>query len=196
MFGGNSKASSVQALEAELPIRRRAVLPSFKEIYRQYFELVWASARRFGVAPEAIDDVVQEVFIVVHARLHTLEHPEALRSWIYGVVRRTVSTYHRAARAQKDASETRDDVEGVSASPTPLEQTETNAELQLLASLLERMDCPKREIFVLVELDDLSVPDAAKTLEIPLNTAYSRLRAARQAFEAMLERHEAHSKST
>jgi RNA polymerase sigma-70 factor (ECF subfamily) len=75
--------------------------------------------------------------------------------------------------------------------PTPLEQAETNAELQLLASLLAELDEPKRDMFTLVELEELSVPEAAEILEIPLNTAYSRLRLARQAFEAALARHEA-----
>jgi RNA polymerase sigma-70 factor (ECF subfamily) len=45
----------------------------------------------------------------------------------------------------------------------------------------------------MVELDDLTVPEIAKILEIPLNTAYSRLRAARQAFEEALARHSARS---
>ena len=70
---------------------RSRKVPSFQSVYREYFDFVWSSARRLGVAPDAIDDLVQEVFIVIHAKLHTLEKPEALRSWIYGVVRRTVS---------------------------------------------------------------------------------------------------------
>ena len=47
-----------------------------------------------------MDDLVQEVFIVIHAKLDSLEKPEALRSFIYGVVRRTVSTHRRARRSR------------------------------------------------------------------------------------------------
>jgi RNA polymerase sigma-70 factor (ECF subfamily) len=82
----------------------------------------------------------------------------------------------------------------VSRAPTPLEQTERNAELELLARLLDELDEPKREVFALVELEELSVPEAAEVLEIPLNTAYSRLRAARQSFDLALARIEARSK--
>jgi RNA polymerase sigma-70 factor (ECF subfamily) len=165
-------------------------------VYRQYFDFVWSSARRLGVPPEAMDDVVQEVFIVIHAKLETLEKPEALRSWIYGVVRRSVSTQRRSERARASTSPAAGGAdEAVSRGPTPLEQTETNAALQVLASLLAELDEPKREVLALVELEELSVPEAAAALEIPLNTAYSRLRAARLAFEAALARHEArHSK--
>lgn len=48
----------------------------FAEIYRDYFDFVWSSTRRLGVGLESLDDVVQEIFIVIHARLHTLERSE------------------------------------------------------------------------------------------------------------------------
>jgi len=66
----------------------------------------------------------------------------------------------------------------------------------LLMSLLDQLEVPKREIFALVDVEDLSVPEAAELLGIPLNTAYSRLRVARQNFEAALARHEARTKGT
>jgi RNA polymerase sigma-70 factor (ECF subfamily) len=142
-----------------------------------------------------MDDLVQDVFIVIHAKLDTLERPEALRSWVYSIVRRTASTYRRAQRTHGPPRSDAEFVRDVpSPDPTPLERTERNAELRLLASLLDELEEPKREIFGLVELDCLSVPEAAEALEIPLNTAYSRLRAARLAFEAALVRHEARTK--
>lgn len=170
-------------------------VPSFAEIYRQYFDFVWSTTARFGVEPSAMDDLVQEVFVVIHTRLHTLEKPEALRSWIYSVVRRTVSHHRRSFRTQARAAITvgiEDDVRATD--PTPFEYTERNADLQLLASLLAELDEPKREVFALVELEELPVPEVAAVLQIPLNTAYSRLRAARQAFELALARHHARGK--
>jgi RNA polymerase sigma-70 factor (ECF subfamily) len=164
--------------------------PSIQSVYRQYFNFVWSSAQRFGAEAEALDDVVQEVFIVIHAKLPHLERPEALRSWIYGVVRRTVSTHRRARRARTAAGLSAvAECDAESPEPTPFERTKVNAELELLAKLLSELDEPKREIFELVELQELSVPEAADVLELPVNTAYSRLRAARQAFEAALARH-------
>ena len=164
----------------------------FVSIYRQYFDFVWSSVRRFGVNPASMDDVVQEVFIVIHARLHTVQNPETLRSWIYGVTRRTVSGYHRARRV-KDASAAALAVEpSVQPLPrTPFDLAEQNDQIKLLFNLLEELDEPKREVFLMVELDELTVPEIAEILEIPLNTAYSRLRVARQAFEEALARHSA-----
>jgi RNA polymerase sigma-70 factor (ECF subfamily) len=183
--GGDESASSCSASGEVLP---------FAAIYRQYFDFVWSSVRRLGVSPASMDDVVQDVFIVIHARLHTLQHAETLRSWIYGVTRRTVSGYHRAQRV-KDASAVALAVEpSVQQLPrTPFDLVEQNDQVKQLFSLLEELDEPKREVFLMVELDDLSVPEIAEILEIPLNTAYSRLRAARQAFEEALARHSARS---
>jgi RNA polymerase sigma-70 factor (ECF subfamily) len=165
------------------------LVPPFHAVYRQYFDFVWSSARRFGVPPHAVDDLVQEVFMVVHAKLAGLEQPELLRSWIYGVVRRMASDYRRSQRTQVAAGILSGSYgESVSPQPTPFERLNTNTDLELLASLLDELDEPKREVFALVEVDELTVPEAAQVLEIPLNTAYSRLRAARQAFEAALAR--------
>lgn len=167
-------------------------VPSFAEVYRQYFDFVWSLVRRFGVEPEAMDDVVQEIFFVIHAKLDTLENPAALRSWIYGVVRRSVSSHRRARRTRMGAGMAVGlEADVVSDIPTPLEQTETNADLRLLGELLAELDDSKREVFAMVEVDELSVPEVAELLRIPLNTAYSRLRAARQAFASALARHRA-----
>lgn len=170
-----------------------AIVPEFAALYRQYFSFVWGCTRRLGVSDLEIDDVVQEIFIVIHGRLDTLERAESLRSWIYGIVRRTVSTYRRARRA-KDAStaalRTEPDVQDPER-PSPQELTEQSDQVRLLWTLLEKLDPPKREVFVLAELDEMTVPEIASALDVPVNTVYSRLRAARRELEEALARFQA-----
>lgn len=165
-------------------------LPPFGAVYRQYFEFVWTSARRLGVGTEAIDDVVQEVFLVIHAKLPSLQQPDALRSWIYGIVRRTVSGYHRSRRAKDTSAPSFTLLAELheSAQPTPFELTQQADQLQILSSILAELGEAKREVFILAELEEMTVPEIAQALEIPLNTAYSRLRTARQDFESALAR--------
>ncbi len=194
---GSGAADFSPGEEEDLGPRVSRVELTFQAVYRQYFDFVWSCTRRFGIEPAAMDDVVQEIFIVIHGKLHTLERPESLRSWIYGIVRRTASTHRRAGRSRAAAGITAGvGAEVASLGPTPFEQTEKNAELELLGRLLDTLDEPKREMFALVELEELSVPEAAEALQIPLNTAYSRLRAARQAFEAALARVEKRGRGT
>jgi RNA polymerase sigma-70 factor (ECF subfamily) len=165
-----------------------AEMPTFVAIYREYFGFVWSSVLRLGVATAAMDDVVQEVFIVINSRLHSLQQPESLRSWIYGIVRRTVSHYHRARRVRAEFGATLEDQLEVPQPPTPFDLTEQNDRVKLFWSLVAELDAPKRDLLLMVEIDELAVPEVAEILQIPLNTAYSRLRAARQAFEEALTR--------
>ena len=167
------------------------VMPSFRSVYDAYFDFVWTCTRRLGVPPDAVDDVVQEIFVVVHARMETIEQPASLRSWLYGVVRRTVSTYHRGRRVRSahEASDSFDEARAMQ--PSPLDLAVLSDELRLLWRLLGEFDGLKREVFVLVELEEMTVPEIAEALGVPLNTAYSRLRAARQEFNAAFARHAA-----
>ena len=168
-------------------------VPTLHAIYKEYVSFVWSSARHLGATGDAIDDVAQDVFIVIHAKLATLQRPESLRSWIYGIVRRTVSD-HRRSRRTREAAGARLGAEIRSTQPaqtSPLERVERNADLDLLEELLAGLDEAKREVFVMVEVLEMSVPEVVQALEIPLNTAYSRLRLARQSFEEMLAKREA-----
>lgn len=164
-------------------------MPEFEAIYDRYFEFVWNSARRLGVQASFLDDVVQEVFLVIHSRLGELRQPEALRSWIYGIVRRAAST-HRRKHASSVQSLSENPVEATlqAKGPSPHDQAELSSQEQILGAILARMTEPKREVFMLVELEEMSVPEAAEALQIPLNTAYSRLRHARAEFEVALAR--------
>jgi RNA polymerase sigma-70 factor, ECF subfamily len=172
-----------------------AVLPSFRSIYDDYFDFVWTCARRLGVPIDAIDDVVQEVFVVVHARSRTVERPASLRSWIYGVVRRTVSTYHRGRRARnaREAPDAADDAANAM-QPSPLDLAVVSDELRLLWRLLGELGPLKREVFILAELEEMTMPEIAEAIEVPLNTAYSRLRGARQEFSEAFARYAAQQK--
>ena len=173
-----------------------AGVSSFESIYRRYFDFVWSSVRRLGVSAAATDDVVQEVFIVIHSRIDSLERPESLRSWIYGITRRIVSTYHRAQRTKEASGAALAAEPDGRRTPTPLELVEQNDQVKLLFELLQEVDEAKREVFMMVELDELTVPEVAEILEIPLNTAYSRLRTAREAFVAALAEREKRSRRT
>ncbi len=178
-----------------VPQETQAALPSFRSVYDDYFDFIWACTRRLGVPDDAVDDVVQEVFVVVHARLKTVERPASLRSWLYGVVRRTVSTYHRGRhvrRAHESPEPFDDNMSPMQ--PSPLDLAVLSDEARLLWRLLGEVAPVKREVFVLAELEEMTAPEIAEAVGIPMNTAYSRLRAARQEFDAAFARYAAHQK--
>jgi len=179
--------SKSKASVRALPPEALFDVPPFHAIYRQYLDFVWSSARYLGAGTDIIDDVVQDVFVVIHSKIATLQRPEALRSWIYGIVRRTVSEYRRSSRA-RDAIGARLVATPSPTQTTPLEMAERTADLELVEAVLAEVDDTKREVFVMVEFLEMTVPEVAQALEIPLNTGYSRLRLARQYFEEALAR--------
>jgi RNA polymerase sigma-70 factor, ECF subfamily len=190
--------SVAHSLQSDAPSDSPRDIPPFSVVYERFFELVWSSVRQLGVPMEAVDDVVQEVFVVIHSRLPSLQQVESLRSWVYSVTRRTVSTYRRAQRSRNASGAHYAEVAGwlEPLPPTPLELTERAARQRLLLELLGELEPSKREVFSLAEIEGFTAPEIAEALDIPVNTVYSRLRAARQAFELALSRHAARRKGT
>ena len=165
--------------------------PSLESVYREHFKAVWRVLRRLGVAPPQLDDAAQDVFLVVHRKLAGVDASAPLRSWIFAISVRVASEYRR--RSGRRRTEPLDDV-FASAAPGPAQQTELLEEVRLLEALLAELDEKKREVFVLAELEQLSVPEIAAALEVNANTVYSRLRSARQHFDAALARRRAASR--
>jgi RNA polymerase sigma-70 factor, ECF subfamily len=161
-------------------------IPSFDSVYEDYFDFIWSMTRRFGIREDAIDDVVQETFVVIHSKLHTLQSPESLRSWIYAVARKTASGYRRRRGDLQESSDIPESLVALMSSPEDLAQQ--NAQVQRLWHLLETLSAEKREVFIMSELEQFTCPEIAEALNIPVNTAYSRRRTAREAFELALER--------
>ena len=195
-YNGLDRAIGLTTEEAMFVVRLQANEDAaYDELVRTYSASMFHVAyRMLGDSAEA-SDVVQEIFLVVHARLKTLERPASLRSWLYGVVRRTVSTYHRGRRV-RSSREALDpfDNHAIAMQPSPLDLAVLSDELRLLWRLLGELDPLKRELFVLAELEEMTMPEIAEAIGIPLNTAYSRLRVARQEFEEAFARYTAQQK--
>lgn len=165
----------------------------FAEVYEAQFDFVWRSARRLGVSALHLDDVVQEVFLVVHRRLAEFEARSSLKTWLFAITRRVVSDYRRSAR-RKPSEPIGNYEPEAGASCLADAQLARNEDARLLYALLEELDEDKREVFVLAELEQMSGPEIADALGENLNTVYARLRAARAAFEAAVARHHARSR--
>jgi len=163
-----------------------ASVPAFDEIYDEHFAFVWRSVRRLGVADGAVDDVVQEVFIVVHRRLAEFAGRSSLRTWLFGIALRVVRDHRRTLKRKSPhlAHEHEDpETVGDARERGPHESTERAEAARLVRLILDELDDEHREVFVMAELEQMTVPEIADALGENVNTVYSRLRAARQKFE-------------
>jgi RNA polymerase sigma-70 factor (ECF subfamily) len=167
----------------------------FDHVYEQTFDFAWRSARRLGVAASAVDDIVQDAFVVVHRRLPEFEGRSSLKTWIFGILLRVVSDHRRTLRRKGGLSELPHEDVLASSGALPTDALEKREAADLLHALLDELDDEKRTVFVLAELEELAAPEIAEALGIPVNTVYSRLRAAREGFERSLARHRAREQS-
>jgi RNA polymerase sigma-70 factor (ECF subfamily) len=161
------------------------------DIYRDYFPFVWRLVHRLGVADGQLEDAVQDVFIVVHRRLADFEGRSSVRTWLASIVRRVAADYRRSKARKPALSRARTDVEVddlSAAHASPEEGVLATEAARILYALLDELDDDKREVFILAELEQWSLAEIAVTTGVNVNTASSRLRLAREAFEHAAER--------
>ena len=169
-------------------------LPDFDTLYDESIDYVCRNVRRLGVLPAALDDVVQDVYVVAHRRLGDVSKPESLRAWMLSIVIRVVRDHRRTLRRKHlwqvsgtlpiDPEELPDP-----RANGPHASAEQADAVRLLHQMLGELDDAKREVFVLAELEEMTEMEISEALSENVNTVHSRLRAARKAFDQAVERH-------
>lgn len=159
---------------------------TFKTLFSEHADFVWRALRRHGVPERELDDARQEVFIVVFRRLSTFEGRSSMRSWMYGIAVRVAMSMRRRAFFRRELLNV----------PQPEEHAthdmfETYAQKQALERLkvaLSSLRHAQREVFVLYELEGMTIAETAAAMGVPENTALYRLYAARRALSSRLQR--------
>ena len=180
--GGREAAGGGGTAPAPPPVP----VPTLAEIFREHAPFVWRGLRRLGVPESDVEDVCQEVFVVVHRKLGDFEGRSSLRTWIYGICARTASDYRRSGRVRREVvTDTPPDApqEGAQHDTVALKQARAT-----LDRILDELDDDKRAVFVLYEIEELTMAEVAEAIGCPLQTAYSRLHAARKVVEAGVAR--------
>jgi RNA polymerase sigma-70 factor (ECF subfamily) len=161
---------------------------SFDALYADHFPFVWRCLRGLGVPDAALDDATQDVFLAVHSQLPAFRGESAVRTWLFGIVRNVASNQRRSAKRKGGHGPLDDQLP--STGPGPADRVEELQAAGFVRGFLAKLDEGRRELFVMVLLEEISVPDAAAALGMPLNTAYTRVRRMRVAFQEALARRE------
>lgn len=189
---GPPDAESAEAHRPEAEARAASVAgPDFDEVYAEHADTVWRNLLRMGLRPPALEDALQDVFLVVHRRLGDFEQRSALKTWIIGITLRVASDHLRRSRRlwQLHGELSPELPDGGRNDPGEL-AAERQA-VRLLHAALAELDEPKRAVFILSEIEEMSAREIAGIVGVSVNTVASRLKAARHKFSAVLRRYRA-----
>jgi RNA polymerase sigma-70 factor, ECF subfamily len=163
-------------------------VPSFEEVYESTFDLVWRLCANRGVPPGALDDAVQEIFVIVHRKLPEFEGRSSVRTWVAAITRLAAADFLRRLSNRPSGDPLH---EMASEGLDPAEALERRRALVVLDEALAKMTEPQREAFLLCDVEQLNSREVAAALGVNDNTIRTRLRAARAVFTATVNRHQA-----
>jgi RNA polymerase sigma-70 factor (ECF subfamily) len=171
-----SPSERVESANHFLPHRAR-----LERTFKDHHLSVWRMLRRRGFTPEVAADLTQQAFVIVAERLDEIVLGSERAFLMATVLRLAMSAARRERRI-----DLADDMDVHPSRGRDL--ADTRSAINLLDSILARIDPTLVEVFVLFELEEMSSPEIARLLEIPVGTIASRLRRAREAFRVVADR--------
>jgi RNA polymerase sigma-70 factor (ECF subfamily) len=158
-----------------------------RAIVDQHYDFVWRSLRHLGVEEAGVDDATQQVLCVLARRLADV-HPGAEMSFLFATATRVAREARRSAR-RHPATPASDEMDSLAGTfPSPDEVLDERRAREALARLLDRLPDELRAVFVLYEIEELTVGEIANIVGVPVGTATSRLRRARERFRDLVRR--------
>ena len=152
-------------------------------VVSEHFDVLWRFLRRLGIPEADVDDAVQEVILVLARKLEHV-HPGAERSFVLNIALRVASGMRRQAKRRNEVDES-----SLADMPSQAPDPEASADSARLRVLLNRvlraLPVELSAVLVLYELEDFTMAEIARALDLPPGTVASRLRRARATFEAL-----------
>jgi RNA polymerase sigma-70 factor (ECF subfamily) len=167
---------------ATSPAGARASRARLEALLAAHHAFVWRSLRRLGVPDRDVDDASQQVFLVAHRRLAEIAS-ESERSFLFQTALRVASEWRRAQkrRCEQSGIDVRNLPDGTA---SPEELADRRRARALLDRVLAAMPMELRVVFVLFELEEMTMVEIATMANLAPGTVASRLRRARRVFQA------------
>ena len=160
--------------------------PSFEELYRRHAAFTWRALRHLGVGAAAIDDAMQELWVIVHRRLADFERRSRIETWLFGIALNVGRNQLRAERRRAAAP-----LESEPAAEHGADGQAREAQLEafdLVHEFLAALDEQRREVFVSTLLAGMSAAETAEATGLDVGRVQNLVRAMRRSFKAWLER--------
>jgi RNA polymerase sigma-70 factor (ECF subfamily) len=158
------------------------------------FDRQHAPLRRFlsrlQVPPGDLDDLVQMIFLEVPRAAARFDPARSVTGWLFGVAAMVARRHRRSLGrlARKVVALSREPPGGGQA--TPAELVAAGESVRRVAHALATLSARKREVFVMIAMEDLPAEAVAQALGIPVGTVWTRLHHARKELQALLHQAE------
>jgi RNA polymerase sigma-70 factor (ECF subfamily) len=172
-------------------VREEADSLDLSTIHAEHADFVWLTLQRLGVRDADVEDSLQEVFVVVHRRLHTFDASSRMTTWLFGICLRVAAAYRRRAHFRLERATGEVPEQATPEERSPESAVAAGEARERLRAVLDGMELEERALFVMFEIDEVPCEQIAEMLGVPVGTVYSRLHAARKAFQSALRRFEA-----
>jgi RNA polymerase sigma-70 factor (ECF subfamily) len=188
VVGSSSQTSLALASAPAAPVTQAPADPvSFAELFEREYDFVWRCLRRLGVASATVDDAAQEVFMVASRKFDDID-PGKHRSFLFGTAVRVAANHRRRSSARREQLVDDGARDACDPAPSPQECLERKQARALLDEVLDRLGDDQRAVFVLFELEGMTMAAIADVLQLPAGTVASRLRRARDHFQREVTR--------
>lgn len=161
--------------------------PSFERLYTEYAAFTWRALRHLGLPPVAIDDAVQELWVVVYRRQEAFEGRSDFKSWLFGIAINMARNERRGQR-RRDNAHTLQSAD-LRTSTDPHESERQREAFELVQSYLATLDQQRREVFVSCLLEGMTAAETARATGLGIEAVQNRVRALRRSFKAWLVEH-------
>jgi RNA polymerase sigma-70 factor, ECF subfamily len=173
-------------LEMSEALAAQTRVPAFEALYREHFDFVWRVLRGMGVLEANLEDAAQDVFMIVLRRLPEFDGRASPRTWLFEIALRVASNHRRTVRRKGEHGAL--DEQMPHGGPTPAEAADSRRALAQVLDVMDALDEELRVVLVLSELEGMTAAEVSELTGTNPNTVSSRLRRARAAFRAELER--------
>jgi RNA polymerase sigma-70 factor (ECF subfamily) len=165
-------------VDSDLAKARAGDMAAFEALVTVHQKSVFGLALRILGTVHAAEDIAQEVFMQLHAKLTSIETGEHLRFWLRRVTaNRAIDQLRRSGLIKITSLDEEVQHIGSEDQGDPLLQ-------RRIRSLLLQLSPAARAVVTLRYQDDLDPTEIAQVLEMPINTVKSHLK---RSFELMRE---------
>ncbi len=143
----------------------------FEAIARQYSGMLYRHIHRMVGNREDAQDILQDVLLLIFRKLHTFRGDASIKTWVFRIASNRSIDFIRQSR-RRPAEELS---ENISSKESPLIFTQRQAEIDVLNLALNQLPAEQRQVVVLKEINGLTFREIAEILQIPENTAKTRM---------------------